>query len=220
MTPAPPSKKGRQQKLLIYAGVAGAILGVLMLAKRKKGGTAEEQAGSSLPTYTSGPSSIPGAEGGNSGELATFENTLSAQLPQAIREGVQAGMAGNPANASTPNNLTEVLSVVTGLITALRPGGLGEQVGSASPSPSQAAPTPAPAESASCSYGSACYNAFMEANGRANEAAQHAAPAPAPKPAPKPTYHMITCGNGCPGHKYPDGHSACMSKRNGKCVWA
>lgn len=32
-------------------------------------------------------------------------------------------------------------------------------------------------------------------------------------------YKDITCGNGCQGHKYQDGHSECQTKTGGKCHW-
>jgi hypothetical protein len=195
-----PKKPADRKKLLIYAGVAGAMLALVVLMKRKTAGTAEEAAGSSLPTYTSGPSSIPGVGGENTGELATFENSLSAQLPQAIESGVRAGLAANQTNTTPNNSLAEMIAALGGFATSIRSTPGGEQVGGLQASPSQPAPAPTPAP----------------------VVAPPPRPAPAPPPpkaAPPPAYKTITCGNGCPGHKYPDGHSECMTKKAGKCSW-
>jgi hypothetical protein len=40
-----------------------------------------------------------------------------------------------------------------------------------------------------------------------------------PTAGPHTCYKDITCGNGCQGHKYQDGHADCQTKSGGKCHW-
>jgi hypothetical protein len=202
MKPAGPGHK----KLLIYAGAAGAVIALLVLLKRKQSAPAEE--GVAGAQYASAPSGIPavGETTGNQSsvlknELTEFENGLRTQLlEQRQAQPTSGGL-----------NLQEV----AGLLGVLRgTGAAGEQNGSGgNGSPSN--PTPAPVE--------APHPVQPPAPPPAPPAppppAPPAPPPPPPRPPAPPPWKDITCGNGCPGHRYPDGRVACMVKRSGRCVW-
>lgn len=199
--------KGKNQKLLIYAGIAGAIIGLIVLTKKKGESTAEEPAA----TYATSPSSIPAGSGETAGavqqELGSFEQSLASQLPAAIASGVQAGLTNNSAGSgSNGNTFAETLSGLAAFEQAtiapflsILGNQTGQQTGASTPSPSSGAPaavaSPAPAATAPPTVVSS-----------------------KPQPA-APAYKDITCGNGCAGHKYADGHSECQTKQNGKCSW-
>jgi hypothetical protein len=189
------------RKMLIYAGAAGAVLALLVLLKKRQSGQAEESPAGQ--TYASAPSGIPavGETTANQSsalknELTTFEEQLRTQLLEQQHPQTQGLNIGEVAQ----------------LIGVLRSTGTGEQVGAGGQgSPSNSMPQPQEAP-----------HPVATPPPPAPPAAP-APPAPAPPPAqpapPPPAYHTITCGNGCPGHRYPDGRVACMVKRGGKCVW-
>lgn len=214
----------RRKKLLIYAGVAGAVLALVVLLKRKQAPPAEAAPGEAAgPTYASAPGGIPAAGEGQSSELRAFEQSLAAQLPEAIANGVRTGLQSNtPAN--TQPSLPEVIGALGGFIGAVNGNRTGEQTGGGtSNSPSQGTPpiTPAPSPVATVAPPSA-------------PAPAPSAPAPPPKaPASKPPgcpsgytqgphgcYRNGRCGNGCEGHFYTNGQVECQHKdAHGHCVW-
>jgi hypothetical protein len=209
------AKQNRNRKLMVYAGVAGAIVALVVILKKRSATSTEpgtsEAAG---PTYASAPGSIPAAGETTQSELARYEQALSAQLPTAIEEGVKAGLQGNQTAAPPPqsNSLAEVVAALGGFATAIRGNNTGEQT-QQSPSLNTPAAQPAVAPAAPPP---------------AQPVYVYTPPPPAAPPAvvathpqaPSPGYATIRCGNGCEGHRYSDGRVACQIKNSrGQCYW-
>lgn len=196
----PPANK-RNHKILIYAGVAGAVLALVVMLKRK-GASSEAPAEAASPTYASSPSGIPAT--GETGNLAAFENSLTEQIPLAIASGVQAGLANNQP-ATSPSSLPETIAALGTFLGSIQQSRTGEQTGAgAQGSPSQGT-TPTVVNVAPAAP--------------AASAPVASAPAKTSAPAKGPTFTTKKCGNGCDGHFYSDGHVECQTKTAGKCHW-
>lgn len=215
MPPAPPNK--RNHKLLIYAGVAGAVLALIVLLKRKGEPAATEAASTEGATYASAPSSIPAT--GETGNLSAFEASLGAQLPAAIESGVKAGLESNlPASNGAAGNLSETIAALGGFVTAIRGNATGEQTGAgAQLSPSSGTTPATPATSPVV--------VEVKAAGGASTPPAKGSPAPSTKCPSGYTSSAggcvkdIKCGNGCAGHQYSTGRTECQTKKDGKCSW-
>jgi hypothetical protein len=104
--PPLPVKGKRNRQLMVYAGAAGALLLLFLLARRgQAAATAQpaDQAPQLTPVSSAAPAGDLGTGGAvdNGAQLAGFESALLDQLPQAVSSGVAAGLAnGLPPAAS------------------------------------------------------------------------------------------------------------------------
>lgn len=205
-------KGGRNRKILVYAGVAGAVLALIVLLKKRQSAGAES-AEPGGPTYASAPSGIPAS--GETGNLSAFEASLTEHLPFAIAEGVQAGLQSN--TPSQTQSLPDTLSALGAFLGSIQSSRTGEQTGAGSQlspssgttptivSPAPAAPTaPTPVSSAPP---------------KSAPAGPPPCPGGFPNRSSRGCYHDGKCGNGCGGHFYSSGAVECQQKTAGKCHW-
>lgn len=215
-------KPDKQKQILIYAGVAGAVLALIVLLKRK--GSSSSPSEPTGTTYASSPGTIPAVgETGETtalrGELSQFENQLLTQLPGAIKEGVQAGATSNTAGGA--GTFAESLSNVGTLLGLFQQNRTGEQAGpGAQQSPSQGT-TPVQAAPPVITVNLPPQQQAPTSSSTPPPAKSVTAGCPSnfPNSGPHGCYHSGKCGNGCEGHFYKDGTTECQTKTKSGCQW-
>jgi hypothetical protein len=119
-----PKDPKTRRKLLIYGGLAGALLLIVLLSRRGSDQTGTQPQD---PTAVANPAPSDGGAGGalgggvpdNGAQLADFENALLSQLPEAISSSILAGL-GNGVPAPGGGNMT--INIGTGKGGAKKPG--------------------------------------------------------------------------------------------------
>jgi hypothetical protein len=214
--------QSRNRKLLIYAGVAGAVLALVVIIKRKASGTTAPAEEAATPTYASAPGSIPAV--GESGSLQAFEQQLAAQLPAAIESGVKAGLTNNQAVPAASPTLAEIIGSLGTFIGAVNSNRTGEQTGAgAQGSPSQGTtPTqPAPAPAAPAPSSPPPSSPAPTVPPKAPPPSGSGCPPDFPNRGPHGCWRWsrTKTPDGCSCHGYQNGMLECEHKVNGRCTF-
>jgi hypothetical protein len=208
-----PQAQNRNRKIVLYAGIAGAVVALVIILKKKESKTEEE---GTLPTYASAPSAIPATGETGEGvqlrnELSSFESTLQNQLPSAISSAVEAGIRANTPTTAPQSNLGEALTGIASILGAVMQNRTGEQVGggSSGSTPSQGT------TNITINTSPTGTNVKTPAAGPSKPKC----PGGYPTSGPHGCYRDGKCPNGCQGHFYQNGTTECQRKVGKTCTW-
>lgn len=109
-----PADKSKRRKLLVYAGIAGALLLVVLISRRDPAEPAIPPEEPITPVGSPAPTDPGVGSGGNvdnGAQLASFENALLDQLPAAVESGVAAGLANGVSAPAAGAAGTTVINI-------------------------------------------------------------------------------------------------------------